>query len=360
MSQIPLVVLDLVPIVSGSESGRGRTQHDRAGRAAERAGYHRYWFAEHHLNPGVAGSRTPVVIALVAGATSRIRLGSGRGADGTPDSPFGRRAVRAARRRLSGPDRPRARPVGWAAAFRDHLVRACRGRRGRHGAEGLPGAALHGDHGLLIPETFTFTRLLGSPRFALHARLLQQAGADHARLHASRSKTSWRCWVAPTAAPRGSEPTPVPGEGANVEVWILGSSGGESASVAGELGLPFARQLPREPGRRCSRRPTPTGRRSCPLPSSIGRSGRVRRCRGRARRRNGPGLAAGYGLWVRSIRTGAGRDPFPSPGRGPRPPVDDEERALVADRVDTQFVGSPETVVAGLEMLPGRPPPTNC
>jgi len=42
----------------------------------EAAGYGRYWFAEHHLNPG-GGSSPAVLIALVAGSTERIRLGSG-------------------------------------------------------------------------------------------------------------------------------------------------------------------------------------------------------------------------------------------------------------------------------------------
>ena len=38
----------------------------------------------------------------------------------------------------------------------------------------------------------------------------------------------------------GLDPRPVPGQGAQVQVWVLGSSAGESAAVAGELGLPFA------------------------------------------------------------------------------------------------------------------------
>ena len=44
---------------------------------AERLGYRRYWFAEHHLNPGVAGSSPALLIAMVAAATEHIRLGSG-------------------------------------------------------------------------------------------------------------------------------------------------------------------------------------------------------------------------------------------------------------------------------------------
>ena len=46
-------------------------------RTAERYGYRRYWFAEHHLNPGVAGSSPALLIAMAAAATEYIRLGSG-------------------------------------------------------------------------------------------------------------------------------------------------------------------------------------------------------------------------------------------------------------------------------------------
>jgi luciferase family oxidoreductase group 1 len=45
--------------------------------AAERAGYHRYWLAEHHGMPAVASSATAVLIGHVGHATSRIRIGSG-------------------------------------------------------------------------------------------------------------------------------------------------------------------------------------------------------------------------------------------------------------------------------------------
>src|ERR1700735_2073183 len=75
--RVPLDVLDLVPISSGSSSGDAvRNTVDLAQRT-EAFGYRRYWFAEHHLNPGVAGSSPTVLIALVAGATQHIRLGSG-------------------------------------------------------------------------------------------------------------------------------------------------------------------------------------------------------------------------------------------------------------------------------------------
>ncbi|MFP5069500.1 MsnO8 family LLM class oxidoreductase [Pseudonocardia nantongensis] len=49
---------------------------DRA-RRAEALGYHRFWVAEHHAVPGIAGGSPPVLMASVAGATERIRVGSG-------------------------------------------------------------------------------------------------------------------------------------------------------------------------------------------------------------------------------------------------------------------------------------------
>jgi luciferase family oxidoreductase group 1 len=45
--------------------------------AAERLGYHRYWLAEHHATPGLAGSCPEILIGQVAARTSRIRVGSG-------------------------------------------------------------------------------------------------------------------------------------------------------------------------------------------------------------------------------------------------------------------------------------------
>ncbi|MFD7782109.1 LLM class flavin-dependent oxidoreductase [Streptomyces nojiriensis] len=46
-------------------------------RTAEELGYHRFWVSEHHSVPGVAGSAPTVLAAAVAGATHRIRVGTG-------------------------------------------------------------------------------------------------------------------------------------------------------------------------------------------------------------------------------------------------------------------------------------------
>src|ERR1700721_725900 len=77
MSRSPLAVLDLVPICSGSTAAEALRNSIDLAQQAERLGYARYWFAEHHLNPGVAGTSPAIVLALTAAATSTIRIGSG-------------------------------------------------------------------------------------------------------------------------------------------------------------------------------------------------------------------------------------------------------------------------------------------
>ena len=75
-SRVPLSVLDLVPISSGSSSREAIANTIDLARQAEAQGYSRYWLAEHHLNPGVAGSSPHIVAALVGVATSTIRVGT--------------------------------------------------------------------------------------------------------------------------------------------------------------------------------------------------------------------------------------------------------------------------------------------
>src|SRR5256714_14216163 len=70
-------VLDLAPIVlGGSASAAFRNTLDLA-QHAEKWGFKRYWLAEHHTMPGVAGAATAVVISHVAAGTSTIRVGAG-------------------------------------------------------------------------------------------------------------------------------------------------------------------------------------------------------------------------------------------------------------------------------------------
>jgi luciferase family oxidoreductase group 1 len=74
---VPLSVLDLVPIGSGTTAARAIRESVALARAAERLGYVRYWFAEHHGMPGIASSAPEILIEHIASATSTIRVGSG-------------------------------------------------------------------------------------------------------------------------------------------------------------------------------------------------------------------------------------------------------------------------------------------
>jgi luciferase family oxidoreductase group 1 len=74
---IPLSVLDLSPIVQGSDARAALRNTLDLAQHCERWGYQRYWLAEHHNMPGVASAATSIVIAHVAAGTSRIRVGAG-------------------------------------------------------------------------------------------------------------------------------------------------------------------------------------------------------------------------------------------------------------------------------------------
>jgi luciferase family oxidoreductase group 1 len=78
MSDFPaLSVLDLVPVRSDQTSADALAATLSLARAADDLGYRRYWLAEHHNMPAVAATNPPLLIAMVAAATSRIRVGSG-------------------------------------------------------------------------------------------------------------------------------------------------------------------------------------------------------------------------------------------------------------------------------------------
>ncbi len=72
-----LSVLDLSPITEGSDAGTALRNTLDLAQHAEKWGYQRFWVAEHHNMPGIASAATAVVIGHVAGGTSTIRVGSG-------------------------------------------------------------------------------------------------------------------------------------------------------------------------------------------------------------------------------------------------------------------------------------------
>jgi luciferase family oxidoreductase group 1 len=152
-------------------------------------------------------------------------------------------------------------------------------------------------------------------------------------------------------SPEGEEAHVVPGEGAALEIWILGSSGGESAEVGGANGLRFAANYHVSPATVLE---AVDGYRAAFQPSAelsrpyISVSADVVVADTEAAARE---LAAGYGPWVRSIRTAEGAIQFPTPEEARRRLWSEADRELVADRVDTQFVGTPGQVADQLERL---------
>jgi luciferase family oxidoreductase group 1 len=77
LSDIPYSILDLSPIIQGGTPADSLQNTLNLARHAEKWGFHRYWLAEHHNMPAIASSATAVVIGHVAAGTSTIRVGSG-------------------------------------------------------------------------------------------------------------------------------------------------------------------------------------------------------------------------------------------------------------------------------------------
>ena len=187
MTSLPLLsVLDLSPIVEGSDAATALRNSLDLAQLCDRLGYHRYWVAEHHNMDGVASSATSVLIGYLAAATSRIRVGSG-------------------------------------------------------------GVMLPNHAPLVIAEQFGTLDALFPGRIDLG--LGRAPGSDQTTARALRRPLE----AHPDDFPRDvvelmrflepSEPgqavRAIPGEGARVPVWILGSSL-YGASLAAILGLPFA------------------------------------------------------------------------------------------------------------------------
>jgi len=184
---VPLSILDLAPIVEGSDAAAALQQSIALVRHAESLGYRRYWVAEHHNMAGVASSATAVLIGQLAAATQHIRVGSGgimlpNHAPLTIAEQFGTLATLFPGRidlglgRAPGTDGPTMR------ALRRHLSTAAEDR---------------------FPEDV----------------LELQAYLGPAR--------------------EGQVVQAVPGQGTEVPIWLLGSSL-YSAQLAAYLGLPFA------------------------------------------------------------------------------------------------------------------------
>ncbi|MEU6312792.1 LLM class flavin-dependent oxidoreductase [Streptomyces sp. NPDC047014] len=342
MSGIPLGVLDLVPIPSGATAARALRNSIDLARRAEAFGYARHWFAEHHLNPGVAGTSPAVVLALTASATHTIRLGSGavqlghRTALSTVEE-FGLVDALHPGRLDLGLGRSAGRPQPHPQPQPP----------GEEPARTRPG---YTPNGLRIPERFSFAPLLAHPRVALRQRLLHLPGA-RPQEYAEQIDDVLALLRGDYRGPDGVEAHAVPGEGADVQVWILGSSGGISAETAGRNGLRFAANYHVSPatvleaaeGYRAAFKPSAELDRPYLTVSAdvvVAEDATA-----------AAELATGYAAWVRSIRSGEGAIPYPAPAEARALPWSAADEALVADRTETRFVGSAAAVADRLEVL---------
>src|SRR4051794_25778452 len=189
--RVPLSVLDLVPVRTGSSAGEALAETLELARHVEGLGYRRYWFAEHHGMEGIASAAPAVLVGQVAAATSTMRVGSG-GVMLPNHSPL---AI--------------AEQFGTLEALYPGRIDLGIGRA--PGSEPLTAAVLRCTHDnpagdelpILLEELFGFFRGDFAP------------GHPFARIRATPAY--------------GNEPP----------VWLLGSSD-YSARLAGRMGLPFA------------------------------------------------------------------------------------------------------------------------
>jgi luciferase family oxidoreductase group 1 len=181
-----LSVLDLVGKRAGEQAGSAIVRSVDLAQHVERWGYKRYWLAEHHGIEGLACSATPVLIGHIAGATKTIRVGSG------------------------GVMLPNHAPLVVAEQF--GTLDAIYPGRIDLGLGRAPGGDSHTMRAL--------------------RRSLNQEGEDFPELLAEL-----RSYLG--AEKPGQLVKAIPGQGSNVPITLLGSSG-FSAQLAGRLGLPFA------------------------------------------------------------------------------------------------------------------------
>jgi luciferase family oxidoreductase group 1 len=301
MAGIPFSVLDLAPIVEGATAADALRNSLDLARAAESSGYRRFWLAEHHNMPGIASAATAVVIAHVASGTRTIRVGSG------------------------GVMLPNHAPLVIAEQF-GTLV-SLYGERIDLGLGRAPGTD---------PLTSRALRrdLAGNPdRFPQDVLELQAYFAGDPELRTQA----------------------VPGRGLNVPIWLLGSSL-FSAQLAGMLGLPFAfaahfaPELLHQALAEYRGRFTPSAHLQGPYAMICVNVIAAETDRAAQR------LFSSHQQAFTELRRGR-------PGRLP-PPIDDmdrfwspEERQLMGAAMRYSFVGSPQTVQAGLADFLGQTRP---
>ncbi|MEZ5153138.1 LLM class flavin-dependent oxidoreductase [Rhodococcus zopfii] len=336
---VPLSVLDLSPVSEGATVPQALRNTVDLARKAETWGYRRYWVAEHHF-VAVASSSPAVLIGAIAAATSTIRVGAA--------------AVQLGHNTAAGV----VEAFGTLDAFHPGRIDLGLGRSGQRRVEALKAAASGAEppaprateirDGLVIPPPFPTGRILASPRLTASFAALQQPGAQSPDFD-GQVDDILALLDGTYRTADGVELHAHPGENADVEVWVFGSSAGPSAALAGRLGLPFGANYHVAPSStveaveayRAAFRPS----RFLAEPYVVVSADAVVADDDATAR----DLASTYGHWAHSIRSGRGATPYQDPATAE--PLTAEERELVEDRLVTQFVGSPGTVAERLDTL---------
>ncbi len=305
-SPLPLSVLDLVPVSEGSSGPEAVRNSIALAQAADRAGYTRYWIAEHHNTTSVVSSSPEVLLGAVATQTRRIRVGSG------------------------GIMLPNHAPLRVAEAFRT-LEALAPGRidlgLGRApGTDQLTALALRGSSEALqrddLPDQL--------------AELLAYSGVDG---------------YFPAGHPLGQvraspQDVPLP------PIYLLGSST-YSAQLAAQLGYGFAFAYHFSAAQageamrlyRQNFRPSAALERPHAILATVAVAAETE---AEATR-----LSSSLGLMFLNIRKGLSQ-PIPSPETALAYPYTRHEREFVASYGASHTVGTPEQVRAGLERLAER------
>ena len=295
---LPFSLLDLAPIVEGGDAACALRNALDLARHAEAWGYRRFWMAEHHNMPGIASSATAVALAHIAGGTSNIRVGAG------------------------GIMLPNHAPLVIAEQF--------------------------GTLDALFPGRIDLGlgRAPGTDQAAAYA-LRRNLHADENQF--PRDVVELMNYFRPTEPQRVRA---IPGEGADVAIWILGSST-FGAQLAAMLGLPYAFASHFSPQQleealhvyRAGFRPSPHLDRPYVMLGFNVFAGESDE--------EGGYLATSMQQAFVNLRRGR-PSPLPPPVRGYSDSLPAAERAMLAQLMSCSAVGAPETVAAGIEAFAAR------
>ncbi|MDF0530579.1 LLM class flavin-dependent oxidoreductase [Tsukamurella sp. 8F] len=330
----PLSVLDLAPVPAGGSAPQALRNAVDLARHAEAWGYRRYWVAEHHF-VAVASVSPAVLIGQVLAATSSIRVGSaavqlGYTTTAAVAESFGTLAALYPDRVDLGLGRSAQRKAQAREATADDAQRATPPPREVDG--------------VLVPAPFDPSRLLARPRVLAGLDALIPGGAETPSF--SRQVGELEDLISGRFAVSGTALRSRVAEAVDGPLWIFGSSAGESAAVAGARGLPFVANYHVSPATTLD---AVAAYREAFTPGALDQPHVVVSADVvvAGTDQEAATLAAGYPKWVHSIRFGDGAIEFPTDSND----LTDEQRAAVADRTDTQFVGAASTVAERLRAL---------